>query len=71
MASVQRFGRNVRRARLERGLTQQQVADRSGLVVAEVSRVERGVREVRLRTLLNLAGALDAPPSELPDGLSV
>lgn len=48
---------------MERGLTQQQVADRAGLAGVEVSRVERGVREVRLKTLLKLAGALDAPPS--------
>lgn len=62
---VPRFGENVRRARLGRSLTQQQVADRAGLAATEVSRVERGVREVRLRTLLKLARR---EPSEMWGG---
>jgi transcriptional regulator with XRE-family HTH domain len=41
----------------------------SGLATVQVSRIERGVREVRLTTLLRLVVALERPPSELLDGL--
>ena len=66
---VKRFGENVRAARLRRGWTQEDLAHEAGLSVVQVSRVERGVREVRLTTLTRLVGALKVPPSELLDGL--
>lgn len=39
------------------------------LAVVQVSRVERGAREIRLTTLLRLLAALEASPAELLDGL--
>lgn len=36
-----------------------------GLASVQISRIERGVREVRLITLLRLLKALDVPPEEL------
>lgn len=63
-----RFGANVREARLGRGWTQEVLAERSGLSVVQISRVERGVREIRLRTLLRLLVALEAKPGDLLDG---
>jgi len=67
--AIQRFGENVRQARLARGWTQEDLAGHSGLAVVQVSRVERGAREVRITTLLRLLKALDASPEELLDGL--
>lgn len=69
MDPVQKFGRNVRAARTERGWTQEELAERSGLTPVQISRVERGVREIRLTTLLKLVSALDADPGELLLGL--
>ncbi|HET7121857.1 MAG TPA: helix-turn-helix transcriptional regulator [Solirubrobacterales bacterium] len=66
---VERFGRNVRALRLEKGWTQEELADRSGLASVQISRVERGVREVRLTTLLRLVSALETTPARLLDGL--
>lgn len=66
---LQRFGKNVRAARLDRGWTQEDLAERTGLAVVQVSRVERGAREIRLTTLLRLLRGLEAPPGELLDGL--
>jgi transcriptional regulator with XRE-family HTH domain len=66
---VQRFGENVRAARLARGWTQEDLAGRTGLATVQVSRVERGKREIRLTTLVRLLDALDLPPSELLEGL--
>lgn len=66
---VKRFGENVRAARKARGWTQEDLSGHSGLAVVQVSRVERGAREIRLTTLLRLLRALDIPPGELLDGL--
>lgn len=68
-AVLQQFGRNVRAARTARGWTQEDLAHRSGLAVVQVSRVERGKREIRLTTLLRLLDAFDAEPDELLRGL--
>lgn len=59
------FAANVKRARSEAGMTQEQVADASGIHVTEVSRIERGLRDPRVSTLLRLASALNVPASHL------
>lgn len=66
---LQRFGANVRAARDARGWTQEDLSGRSGLAVVQVSRIERGKREIRLTTLLRLADAFDMRPDELLEGL--
>lgn len=66
---VQRFGQNVRAARLARGWTQEDLSHASGLAVVQVSRVERGVREIRLTTLLRLLTALELRADDLLGGL--
>jgi transcriptional regulator with XRE-family HTH domain len=66
---VERFGRNVRAARLAHGWSQEELAHRADLAPVQISRIERGVREVRLTTLVRLITALELPPAELLDGL--
>ena len=66
--AVERFGRNVREARLARGWTQEELAHRTGLATVQVSRIERGRREVRLGTLLRLVKALEVSPDDLLRG---
>jgi transcriptional regulator with XRE-family HTH domain len=68
-AALQRFGKNVREARLARGWTQEDLAGYADLAAVQVSRIERGVREVRLTTLLQLVNALQATPNELLRGV--
>jgi transcriptional regulator with XRE-family HTH domain len=63
--AVERFGENVRAARKEKGWTQEDLAHSSGLAPVQVSRIERGVREIRLTTLVRLLAALDASPDQL------
>lgn len=67
---VNQFGDNVRAARLEKGWTQEELAHETGLAAVQVSRIERGVREVRLTTLLRLLAALELRPDQLLDGVS-
>jgi ribosome-binding protein aMBF1 (putative translation factor) len=55
----EQFARNLRQRREAAGLSQQQLANRTGLHPTEISRLERAVREPRLGTMLRLAQGLD------------
>ena len=66
---ILRFGQNVRAARLARGWTQEQLAHESGLATVQISRIERGRREVRITTLLRLGRALGVSADQLLRGL--
>jgi transcriptional regulator with XRE-family HTH domain len=67
---LQQFGENVRQARHERGWTQEDLSGETGLAVVQVSRIERGKREIRLGTLVRLLDGLDAQPEVLLAGLT-
>ncbi|WP_374470727.1 helix-turn-helix domain-containing protein [Phenylobacterium sp.] len=58
-------GRNVRRLRQERGLTQEQLAFEAKLDLTYVGGIERGRRNPSLLVLARLADALDVAPWEL------
>jgi len=51
-------GENVRRIRLEKGLTQEQLAERSGFGQQYISDLERGRRNPTIVSLYELANAL-------------
>jgi transcriptional regulator with XRE-family HTH domain len=67
--AVERFGANVRKARLARGWTQEDLAEETGLASVQISRIERGKREVRLTTLVRLVRALEVSPADLLRGV--
>jgi len=67
--ALERFGQNVRSLRLARGWTQEDLAHEAGLAPVQVSRIERGKREIRLTTLLRLVNALEVSPTELLESL--
>ncbi|HXS47690.1 MAG TPA: helix-turn-helix transcriptional regulator, partial [Solirubrobacterales bacterium] len=56
------LGRNLRSARERRDLTQEQVAERSGVHATEVSRIEAGKRDPKVSTLERLAAAVEVSP---------
>ncbi len=62
---VEQFGNNLRAARETKGWTQEELAHRAELSPVQISRIERGKREIRLKTLLTLIAALDIEPSDL------
>lgn len=62
-------GRNIRKHRLEAGLTQEDLADRSGLHQVEVGRAERGVKDIRVSTVARLAKGLEVEALELMRGV--
>ncbi|HEY2478553.1 MAG TPA: helix-turn-helix transcriptional regulator [Solirubrobacterales bacterium] len=67
---AERFGENLRRARRRVGLSQEQVAIRASLHRTEVGLLERGGRVARIDTLIQLAGAMSIPSSELLEGIN-
>lgn len=61
------LGTNLREARERLGLTQEQVAQRSGVHATEVSRIEAGKRDPQVSTLERLAKAVEVKPGRLLD----
>ncbi len=53
------FGQSVRAARTKAGLTQAELAERSGLRQDDISRIEAGQVNVTLRTMGRLAKVFD------------
>jgi transcriptional regulator with XRE-family HTH domain len=46
-----------------------ELSNRSGLDMAEISRLERGLKDPRLSTVVRLAAGLQTDPSELVRGI--
>ncbi|HBO49294.1 MAG TPA: hypothetical protein DD619_00630 [Alphaproteobacteria bacterium] len=61
------LGSKIARLRKMRGLNQFEFADVCGKMVNTVSKIERGIGDPRLSTLLDIAKALDIPLTELLD----
>ena len=59
------FGANVRVYRLAAGLSQEAVAVRMGVDRAYVSAIERGLQNVTLLTILQVAESLNVRPADL------
>ncbi len=64
-----RFGERIRSLRKERGLSQEALAELSGLDRTYVSGIERGIRNVALRNIEALAKALRVSLADLFDDL--
>lgn len=65
-----RFAVNLRRARLKKGISQEELGFRCDLHRTEISLLERGGREPRLGTIVKLAGALGTTLQRLCDGIA-
>jgi transcriptional regulator with XRE-family HTH domain len=69
MTLAEQFGANLRAIRHSYGWTQQTVGDLAGLHRTEIQRLEHGRRDLRLSTIVKLAGALRVDPGVLVAGL--
>lgn len=52
------FGKHMKKLRLERDLTQEELADRAGMHFTYIGQIERGLRNPSLINLYKLAKAL-------------
>lgn len=68
-ALQERFGANVKRARMAAGLSQAEVGIRASLHRTEIGLLERGERLPRIDTAIRIASALGVPFAELVDGI--
>jgi transcriptional regulator with XRE-family HTH domain len=64
----EQFGRNLRGRRVALGWSQQELSDRCNLHLTEISRLENGLRNPRLTTIIKLADALKVAPAVLLAG---
>ncbi len=63
------LGRNVRRRREARELTQEKLAEKAGLDPTYISGIERGLRNPGIKNVARLAKALGLTTSELCKGV--
>ncbi len=68
MELVVYVGDNLKKLRVLNALTQAELAQKAGLTLAAVARIERNEAEPRMTTLRKLAGALSVEPHELVRG---
>ena len=59
------FGRRLKSLRIEKGLSQKHLADKSGVDRGFISACEHGKSNASLETICRLAAALEIPPDEL------
>lgn len=55
--------------RLRRGLTQQQLAERSGILQPQLSRIESGAHDIMTATAVRLAAALEVSVGEIAEAV--
>jgi len=63
------FGLTLRRIRQKRGISQQWLADKSGYHRTYIGMLERGQKSPSLRTIFNVATALQVKPSSILKGV--
>ena len=59
------FGRNVRRIRMGKGLTQEELAEGAGISQVQIARIEAGKINTSISTVVAIAKALGVKEGEL------
>lgn len=65
-----KIGEQIKNERVQRGWTQEFLAERAGLKQSHISRLELGVHTPSDLTIKKIADALDIPPDKLDPGLN-
>ena len=64
-AELKKIGRNIKKAREAKGLTQAEVAKACQITANYYARIERGERMLTLPTLKKVVGVLETPSSSI------
>ena len=70
MEPLEAFAANVRRLRIERGLTQERLAEQAGLHMTDIARIETLRRDPGVKVIVKIAKGLDVEAAELFRGVS-
>lgn len=65
--AIKRFGDNLRRLRLSKGLSQQQLELKADISKNQIGNIERGEVNITLISILAISKALEISPKELFD----
>jgi transcriptional regulator with XRE-family HTH domain len=65
MNTLHKLGENIKKAREDSGLTQEQLAKKVGIHVSYVSRIERGVANLSVEVLGSVVKALKVKSSDI------
>lgn len=60
-----KIGQSVRYIRLKQGISQEELAFRSGLNMNSISTLERGINNIKIKTLYKIAEALQVDVNEI------
>lgn len=60
-----KFGKRLQYLRVREGITQEQLADKTGVTVESISNIERGIFGPKFETLEKIAGVLKVPVKKL------
>ena len=63
------LGEKVRSLRMQAGITQADLSERSGMFRTHLSRIEGGTANPTLNAIVSIAHALEVPPGELLKGM--
>jgi ribosome-binding protein aMBF1 (putative translation factor) len=66
---LEKFGDALRKARLDKGLSQERLALDAGLDLTSINEIERGHRSPKLITVFKIANGLDIEPASLLKGI--
>lgn len=64
---IRKFGRRVQQLRKEQGISQKELAFRTGFELSQIGRIERGEVSTSISHLAAIAGALSISPKLLLD----
>ncbi len=64
---IQSFGINLRRIRIEKGLSQEELANATNLEISQINRIELGKINTSISHVKIIADALNLQPKELFD----
>jgi transcriptional regulator with XRE-family HTH domain len=68
--NLKKLGNNVRFLRHQKGLSQEQLAELTGLHRTYIGSIERGERNVSILNLICLSKALDITVSKMVEGIN-